>query len=110
MMPCPFCGGEAKLIHNNATKFVPSHYMVVCLSCRIHGFNFHAAKDAKHAWDNRDIEHELKNCPFCGHVPEWDGELDFAKIECPNCRAATPTIGELKTSHGKLIEIWNRRI
>jgi transcription elongation factor Elf1 len=62
---------------------------------------------------------DLKNCPFCGHIPISPTCFVFGagrllgRVECTNCRSCSP---EVRTDYrpgfdwtDKAAEEWNRR-
>ena len=46
LKPCPFCGGEAKLIDDDWSY-------VICTKCGIHPYHRISLKDAIEEWNNR---------------------------------------------------------
>ena len=53
LKPCPFCGGEARLIHlNDVNKYVE------CVDCNAESALYDRRIQAIEAWNNRPIEDE----------------------------------------------------
>ena len=60
------------------------------------------------------MSEELKPCPFCGNIPEYNDYVDddfcISRIICSNCGAqvvrASNTIEDIKP---EIITAWNRR-
>lgn len=100
LLPCPFCGGEARII---AKPYEPK----VCVGCDDDtclgfsglGWLYDSEKEATEAWNrraertcrmeyNEQWSHdeyyptECYNCSECGHMT-YDGVPTF----CPNCGA-----------------------
>lgn len=93
LKPCPFCGGEAKIM-----KMGYPHW-VYCLQCgaKVHGGTT-SEKDSIKAWNRRtEPKHgkwEMKPDPYgyfdlipvctaCGCTTKWREKYSF----CPNCGA-----------------------
>lgn len=59
LKPCPFCGGNAKLVDhtfwNDTTKsFSYKSYGVMCRHCGVQGFQFYETEEeAINAWNRR---------------------------------------------------------
>lgn len=57
LLPCPFCGGEAQLVHWTNQLSWNANYGVKCTSCKIlldsaHSY-FHTEEEAINAWNRR---------------------------------------------------------
>ena len=70
LLPCPFCGGEARLIDDDWSY-------VICTKCGINPYHRISIKDAIEAWNNRWM------------VPCEEGETEG------NWHTGTPTEGGL---------------
>ena len=59
LKPCPFCGGEAKIITHDffvpeAKQFLTGSYGVECTSCHAEGYQFwNTEEQAVAAWNRR---------------------------------------------------------
>ena len=88
LLPCPFCGGNAKL-----TTWTPTAASVSCIMCGAH-FNTYTEAEAIEAWNTRHVE----TCEWtaadyitdgdwwnteCGTAITW--EPDGVPNYCPNC-------------------------
>ena len=77
LKPCPFCGGEAKIVMSENIQS-PFRYYGECTKCGAHHNNKGASRDeASFFWNDfvkckteekrvADIIANLKPCPFCG--------------------------------------------
>ena len=57
LLPCPFCGGEAELVHWTNQLSWNTNYGIQCTTCKImidsaHSY-FHTAEEAITAWNRR---------------------------------------------------------
>ena len=63
LLPCPFCGGEAKLIENNHYTDIHS---VICKNCYIESDRYCTQEKAIRAWNTRKpmecIMEQLEEC------------------------------------------------
>ena len=55
LKPCPFCGGEARLMY----KHTEQAYYIVCKGCRTHTWDCNEADEATSIW-NRRVEDNAK--------------------------------------------------
>lgn len=83
---CPFCGGEASLIHGHASEQVWSHgnySRVFCVRCQTRQLFHKDDQSAITAWNTRAIETELVEAlraltqweghrVYCGHGKDYD--------------------------------------
>lgn len=94
LLPCPFCGGEAKVIENNCYTDIHS---VMCKNCFSESDRYHTQDEAIEAWNTRKPMQEvdpvvhgrwLINCdsyyPYCSVCKEESGHIGNY---CPNCGA-----------------------
>jgi Lar family restriction alleviation protein len=54
LMPCPFCGGEPLMLHQNLGRFVGTRYGVRCLQCECWcDYREETVRAASIAWNTR---------------------------------------------------------
>ena len=122
LLPCPICGGRARLIRYDIGGI--TQYVVECcdstndgnIPCLIAVWGAKTPEEAIEHWNRRAENTDLKPCPFCGgkaklvfHEYSKNPLIDeyVYDVRCQNkkCRAATITDSDPK----KVIELWNRR-
>ena len=97
LLPCPFCGGEAKIKHVTQLWEPRNSYWAQCDNCRMSGKHFTTEAEAISAWNTRGAgtcENKHKSitsfwCSECDAATS-DGFADVGgKVErfnyCPNC-------------------------
>lgn len=82
LMPCPFCGGNARL-----TVWTPTASSVSCIMCGAH-FNTYTEAEAIEAWNQRD-ERTCRKMPPRGDtvciVRRGLSEMEFGYWRCSEC-------------------------
>jgi len=87
LLPCPFCGGEAKLQHrpSDITKW---QYTVICRQCGAEGECEASEYKAHDKWNNRATDIVPVGCTRCtscsGHKQTTKGEDDYPST-CETC-------------------------
>jgi hypothetical protein len=73
LLACPFCGGEAEMIHADGRTGVVDHWQVACAGndCLAvpHTPFFEAEHDAAAAWNNRHANNAAQGRPTKEDVP-----------------------------------------
>ncbi len=109
LKPCPFCGGEAKIVHHKFFSEVVRHwedggYSIECKNCHASGYQLWSCeKQASKAWNRRVsfnerikgewiLEREPDGTPYCFHCSVCDKDFHHIGIKtaydfCPNCGA-----------------------
>jgi len=93
LLPCPFCGGEAK-IHDIEEQ----HYWCECKKCGVATNGERAKDNAIASWNTRTpptgewkngADDEYPHCTICGYMPMFDPHIDdiYYSPYCPNCGA-----------------------
>lgn len=67
LKPCPFCGGEAGMLHVSQLWEPKDSFWVQCKNpkCRMSGAHHKTEPEAKKAWNTRNVS-EMAHCPKCG--------------------------------------------
>lgn len=109
LKPCPFCGGEAKVMNMGYPHWV------FCKNCyaKVHG-RTHDEKDSVDAWNRRQIDTDrlkisksLKPCPFCGGKAELEEDMGYPYVvSCKKCGARVTSLENDKKGS---VDAWNRR-
>lgn len=53
LLSCPFCGGEAELVHPLSMGYAYDRYFVTCKECRATSMRYSTEADAIAAWNRR---------------------------------------------------------
>lgn len=98
LKPCPFCGGEARIIQGVTRRFGKS-FNVQCSECGLAGMAHPSSEDAAAAWNRRyERTCEMRKvswdngectwgcaCSACGY--RFEHEYGLTWEYCPNCGA-----------------------
>ena len=77
LKPCPFCGGEAKVIKDGTLTDQSVIYSALCTCCRTQCYWFETKEETIEAWNTRAER-------TCNMVP--NGEHDYAAVlACSVC-------------------------
>ncbi len=84
LKPCPFCGGEAKILKADAPEDINrSEYIhvVECQSCYIRALHYRMQEQAMSAWNKRsskiDNNSTLADMTRCSDCKNWDKSISF---------------------------------
>lgn len=94
LKPCPFCGGEARIVQASGRML----FCVVCDDCDASGGHYFTEEDAATAWNDRaertchlvETDHEYEasyRCTECKRVVWADFKGNPKPNYCPNCGA-----------------------
>ena len=73
LKPCPFCGGESRLMAQHFTD--DSHiFWIGCRRCGMEGPHMHDDESAIVAWNGMVAERTFNYCPMCGRELRGDAE------------------------------------
>lgn len=91
LLPCPFCGGEAKISRSGRYSL----FCAYCVDCDTNGGHYFTEEDAIAAWNRRDgerhaIEPEERTCRMVevktGEVADYR-DTDEILFHCKSCHA-----------------------
>ena len=83
LRPCPFCGGEAIIVHDN---------WAFCLGCKAESGHFKIREQTIEAWNRRAEDENVKHGRWASHIGYCECNLchnffgSYFKY-CPNCGA-----------------------
>ena len=82
--PCPFCGGQAELVHMRSGDDI-----VRCTSCRARTRQYHENENGPiAAWNRRDGSIEHARAPFsgeCRYIPDERGFTWYDENDAEHC-------------------------
>lgn len=90
LKPCPFCGGEAKIIENNHYTDIHS---VMCKNCFSETDRYHTQEEAMAQWNKRK--------PIKKIVEELEEKVELAHKRYVDCPVNSPCYERYRTQYNE---------
>lgn len=97
LLPCPFCGGRAKVYRGEPIKTnpnLPSFVFIFCdTGCRNRTREFYDEAEAVESWNRRVVGNQINTCDKCKHWEEGWVYATKREQKTDNTRGVCSQIG-----------------